>query len=260
MALNTQLGHNTEGILDIVAVLDALVSTRARVDEVPAPSAPGVYAWFMRHDGHLGPFAVDSERPVYIGRSISLAERVWGNHFKSGSTGWSTLRRTLGAIMKDDLALVAIPRSPSRSPSNLRHYKFDETEKNRSRSGCATTSIPVSALLMIRTGVESALLRELVPLLNLKDCPSHARTIRQMRKRCIEEAKAGSVVVCDLTRLRPAEASTPVRVRPRSSTDCGANEPACAGPDPGRSGPLFLTPICGTQAWAGTSQIRRNLV
>lgn len=178
--------------MNVQEVYAELLRTRAAIGGLDPPAAPGVYAWFMRCDGRLGPFDVASDTPIYIGRTMDLAERALRNHFKSGSTGWSTLRRTLGAIMKDELALVAIPRSPSRSESNLRHYRFDPvgeaalTAWMRSNldTGVCATSDPEKA--------EQELLAWVVPMLNLQDCQNPcARSIREMRKRCIDEASAG---------------------------------------------------------------------
>jgi hypothetical protein len=48
-----------------------------------------------------------------------------------GGTGFSTLRRSLGAILKAELRLVAIPRSAGASPTNARNYRFEEDGENR---------------------------------------------------------------------------------------------------------------------------------
>ena len=45
--------------------------------------------------------------PVYVGISADLARRGDEDHFRSGGSGFSTLRRSLGALLKDELKLTA---------------------------------------------------------------------------------------------------------------------------------------------------------
>lgn len=55
------------------------------------------------------------QRPLYVGKSeSSLAARDVRTHFATGHTGHSTLRRTLAALLADELDLVACPRNPAK--------------------------------------------------------------------------------------------------------------------------------------------------
>ena len=73
--------------MDPYAALAEMKRTREAIDRVVPPAVPGIYGWFMRRAGHVGPFPVDPDEPVYIGRSIDLAKRSLRNHFRSGRVG-----------------------------------------------------------------------------------------------------------------------------------------------------------------------------
>jgi hypothetical protein len=48
-----------------------------------------------------------------------LADRELNQHFSTGRTGSSTLRRSLGALLKRRLALIAVPRAPGPSKTKV---------------------------------------------------------------------------------------------------------------------------------------------
>ncbi len=48
-------------------------------------------------------------------------------HFSDGQTGRSTLRRSIGAILKEDLRLIAIPRGSKNDSKGCENYKFTLT-------------------------------------------------------------------------------------------------------------------------------------
>jgi hypothetical protein len=89
-----------------------------------APPGSGVYAIYLSTKGLLAPFNQPEDGLVYIGLSTSLANREFDCHFASDNTCFSTLRRSLGAILKRQLDLNAIPRAPGRSETNIRNYRF----------------------------------------------------------------------------------------------------------------------------------------
>lgn len=92
--------------------------------DLPVPSQPGLYA--IRLKTSLPGFA-QSGQWIYLGKSeSSLAGRDISTHFRSGKTGSSTLRRSLGAILKDKLRLTAIPRGNGKTEKDCINYKFTE--------------------------------------------------------------------------------------------------------------------------------------
>lgn len=51
-------------------------------------------------------------QPLYVGKAErSLNGRDVGTHFAAGRTGSSTVRRSLAALLVNELALVAVPRN-----------------------------------------------------------------------------------------------------------------------------------------------------
>jgi len=72
---------------------------------------------------HLG-----CDRLDYLGKSSNLEAR---NHFAHRDSGFSTLRRSLGALIKEELRLQAIPRGPWRSRNDLRYHRFRDKDEQR---------------------------------------------------------------------------------------------------------------------------------
>ncbi|MDP3263355.1 MAG: hypothetical protein U1E06_11955 [Tabrizicola sp.] len=105
----------------LAALWKALLATRCTADRVAENSSSGIYALFLE-SGSLRGIEPSADGLLYIGKTgSSLTAR---NHFLHPSSGFSTLRRSLGAILKADLDLTAIPRSPA---SNRSHFKFCQT-------------------------------------------------------------------------------------------------------------------------------------
>jgi hypothetical protein len=90
-------------------IIQKIKRTRAPLQDLHAPSLPGIYAIFLIADV---PFPVEPGQDglIYVGSSGDLATRDFGTHFSSGQSGFSTLRRSIEAILKEELDLTAIPR------------------------------------------------------------------------------------------------------------------------------------------------------
>ena len=109
---------------DAQIIAKRLVESRVRIHDLVCPSGPGVYANFLCEAGALGHFSPRAERPIYIGMSSDLAARELDQHFSARRTGFSTLRRSLGAILKSEFDLTAFPRSPGSSKTNVRNFRL----------------------------------------------------------------------------------------------------------------------------------------
>ena len=76
---------------------------------------PGIYAIGFEGDNFPFPLetlSVTNGDIIYIGKTNSSQKRrVLNTHFRSGRTGSSTLRRSLGALLRKELTLKPIPRS-----------------------------------------------------------------------------------------------------------------------------------------------------
>lgn len=90
------------------------------------PDEQGIYAFYAHNTIDLGKFG-KSGQLIYVGLSEkSLNSRDTKSHLQSGQTGWSTLRRSLGAILKAKLNLMAQERDINPKKLRADKYKFDE--------------------------------------------------------------------------------------------------------------------------------------
>lgn len=95
------------------------------------PNEQGIYTFFVDSTKDLGKFG-QAKQAIYVGISEkNLNGRDTETHLKSGQTGWSSLRRSLGAILKSKLNLTAQKRD--NNPKKLRadKYRFDELGEER---------------------------------------------------------------------------------------------------------------------------------
>jgi hypothetical protein len=170
--------------------LQDLLRSRARVEELSAPPGGGVYAIYLSTKDLLTPFTEGKNGLVYIGLSANLADREFECHFASDNTGFSTLRRSFGAILKRQLDLKAIPRAPGPSETNVRNYRFapdGEQKLTTWMSEYLEIGLHASSRYL---ELENFLIPELRPLLNLNKWPNpHRVEIKRMRKTCADEAR-----------------------------------------------------------------------
>ncbi len=94
------------------------------------PQQAGIYAFFLT-DGIRLPNFGQEEKLIYIGiAKDSMKDRDFEQHFRSGQSGRSTLRRSLGAILKNQLGLAAIPRGGANDSKRFDNYRFTEIGEN----------------------------------------------------------------------------------------------------------------------------------
>ncbi len=167
-----------------------LVESRTSAEGLDVGSEPGVYAFFVKYAEALGPFKPDGDGLVYVGLSDDLARREYNDHLRDGATGSSTLRRSIGAILKGPLMLTAIPRGRGRSNKDCTHYRFTNDGEHRLtvwmksnlEVGVCAVDDPDSA--------ETVLIPMLEPVLNLVRWKNPAaRDLRALRKICADEAR-----------------------------------------------------------------------
>lgn len=169
---------------------DALSVGRTHIDALDAPAEAGVYALFLACARSLPGVRPPDSGLLYVGKSRNLAERDVETHFATGKSGFSTVRRSLGALLKDELNLIAVPRGTGKSESNYRNYKFEGHGENR-LTDWMRTKLEVAAIAA--TGyatLEDGLINELHPVLCLTGWPNpNSPDIKGARKRCVEEAR-----------------------------------------------------------------------
>ena len=156
-------------------------------------SNPGIYAVGFTGDHFPFPTGEDIVKKgdiIYIGKTEkSQRSRDTQTHFKSGRTGSSTLRRSLGAILRKELNLKPIPRSYSET--RMRDYKFiEESEIKLTEWMIDNLSLSFYAVFegkrMLRN-IENAVIEELSPILNIQGNSSlnlYASMLKELRAKC----------------------------------------------------------------------------
>ena len=131
-------------------------------------------------------------QPLYVGKAEkSLQGRDVGTHFATGKTGSSTVRRSLAALLADDLGLVPVPRNLAK-PDGSANFALEPAGDARlsdwmeRRLLLATWVKPDGVLL---DDVETAVVRRLRPPLNLDKVGEPRERLRSARKRMADIAR-----------------------------------------------------------------------
>ena len=181
----------------------ALVGARFAIAEASklVPAAPGLYAVHAdaRVWQELGLGQPVDDRPLYIGKAErSLASRDLGTHFSTGTTGSSTLRRSLAALLVDVLDLRAVPRNRDK-PERFANFGLEPGGDQRLTDWMVerlTLAIWPSPRTVRLGEVETAVLQLLRPPLNLSSVStSWTAVIRSRRARLAEEARLSAMPV-----------------------------------------------------------------
>ena len=159
---------------------------------------PGIYAIFFTGKT----FPLQGYRPqkndiIYLGKTESgQASRDERTHFASGKTGSSTIRRSLGALLKDQLSLKPIPRNDKDFDAGRKSFfKFDNPSEEiltawmKDNLGLSFYEYDQSPAEI--DALETKLIAETKPLLNIDSknpVNPHAITIKAARKACADEA------------------------------------------------------------------------
>ena len=158
----------------------------------PADLSPtrgaGVYALALRDLNGLPPVTPGRRGLLYIGMTEDSLEVR--NHFDHLHSGFSTLRRSLGALLKDRLRLRAIPRAPGQSRTNVVSFRFEDAGERRltdwMRAHLLVAQVPVEVGVR---GAEAAVIAELEPPLNLTGWANPQRgLVKAARAACVREA------------------------------------------------------------------------
>ena len=97
---------------------------------IPDSNEPGVYGFYLRK-GRLPigqrEFRACTSTLLYLGKTkLGQMARDAKEHLADGGTGHSTLRRSLGALLREQLNLKPCPRSDSeKSERRFTNFKFD---------------------------------------------------------------------------------------------------------------------------------------
>jgi len=159
---------------------------------------PGIYAFFFTgKDFPIADYNPQKDEIIYIGKTeSSQASRDEKTHFASGKTGSSTVRKSLGALLKEILFLKPIPRNDNDFIARrLSHFTFDELSEekltNWMKDNLGLSFFEFNKPPIEIDALETKLIKETRPLLNIDhknpDNP-HAKTIKTARRACADEA------------------------------------------------------------------------
>lgn len=159
-----------------------------RWDERPLSRAAGIYGYFLDRPDKLRSISVPPNGLLYIGMTDSSLDARC--HFEHQHSGFSTFRRSLGAILKSELQLRALPRAPGASRSNVLNYRFEAegerrlTEWMRENLIYSYCEIPDNVAAVEKTEIGSR-----CPPLNLTGWENKQRAaIKHLRAICAVEA------------------------------------------------------------------------
>jgi len=157
---------------------------------------PGIYA--IAYSGENLPIGYNAKELykgeiIYIGKTTKgMLKRISKTHFKSGKTGSSTLRRSLGAILREQLKLQVVPKGLH---PGVRDFKFiHESEMSLTKwmvENLSVSFIPCDHGKRLLNQLESEIIYILDPVLNIAKNPKNESKyiIKELRRKCREISK-----------------------------------------------------------------------
>lgn len=173
---------------DIDRVARRLILERFRPTDALSISS-GVYALFLENPDALPGLPLGADQPLYIGMTDDRRKKR--NHFDHADSGGSSPRRSLGALLKEQLRLQALPRSDG----NCTNYRFNpESEAALTawmRLNLSMSHVPLDEDKAAIKRIEEQLLVRFDPPLNLSGVPQSdtRRRLSRLCKACGEEAR-----------------------------------------------------------------------
>ncbi len=156
------------------------------------PPGGGFYAIFLKPGLAIQPVKIAADGLLYIG--MTRREFTARDHFypSGGHSGGYTLRRTLAAILKDQLSLQAQPSALRAGWRHVYGYRFEQRQELAlSRWMLANLTIARTPFAGSLVDAEARLILGLQPPLNLTGWlnPQKSR-IMSLRRICVWEAEA----------------------------------------------------------------------
>jgi hypothetical protein len=181
-------------VADIENVLGALTGPRHDLrDALPElPAKPGLYAIYCDEAGwtDLGLQEREVEEAVYVGKAEdSLVSRDLVSHFGNGRTGSSTVRRSFAALLRERLALSAVPRNPSK-PGHFASYGLAPADDAK-LTGWMREHLQIAVWPWDHTeplaDVERSVLQWLHPTLNIAGVQHRYRSLLQAKRKVMAD-------------------------------------------------------------------------
>jgi septum formation protein len=165
--------------------------TRYRYEDIPDKTGPGLYKFFLADEAMLSVIPVNQTRLLYVGTTKTENDR---DHFKPNSSN-STLRRTIGAILKCELNLIAYLRGSGQDPvKDSTHYRFTPDGEGR-LTNWMKNNLEFSFEIFDgtsdeREARETAEIAKQHPPLNLTQWDNPIRkSLKHLRNICAQEAR-----------------------------------------------------------------------
>jgi hypothetical protein len=160
----------------------------------------GIYAFYLAVNSELGGFGNTGD-VMYVGISkVCLFSRDLKTHLMSGRTGFSSLRRSLGAVLKDKLDLKAIKRDAAGKRPRWDKFKFDPKSEELLTSWmyenliCGYWTAPIDFTNQQLADLEEEICTCLCPSLDLDrrtiKYNQNAHALLLLRNICVLEAKS----------------------------------------------------------------------
>lgn len=154
---------------------------------------PGIYAFFYTGEDFpiLGK-SVEKNEIIYIGKTESSQEkRDAKTHFKSGKTGSSTVRKSIGSLLQVKEKLNTIPRNNiDYEKRKFSHFKFDNASEDiitrwmKVNLAISFYEYPESKYEIDK--LETQIINEIVPILNIAKNSKNrfSKKLKKLRKEC----------------------------------------------------------------------------
>jgi excinuclease UvrABC nuclease subunit len=179
--------------MEIKQILDKIESNKS-IQQFPKTS--GIYVMYAKNNIIFDFITINKGEIIYIGKSeSSLSDRKTKQHFSSESTGRSTVRRSLGAILKKEFDIKCFLRGKGKSKNDSNCYIFDKESEIR-LTNWMNENISMSFFVTNNPEeIEVRLIAKYNPILNLKEAEHNFIThIKDLRTKCKDEAEQNGVL------------------------------------------------------------------
>lgn len=191
--------HNADQLLQQLAEYAGPISENTAFSKYP-----GIYGFFLSNGClHIGERKLTAGKDIllYIGKTESSQRaRDARQHLADEGTGYSTLRRSLGALLLDQLSLKPRPRGDSaNSARRFTHFRFD-AEGEAKLTKWMMENLKLGFLVFRESDCdklkdcEQALIKSARPPLNIHHNPDKPcrKELKSLRKHCARLAQGWS--------------------------------------------------------------------
>ena len=184
--------------MDSIKAIEVLRSDLRPLNEIKEISTlSGIYAIGYTGSDSIEGFSVEKLKHrdiIYIGKTKQSAQkRILNTHFKTGRTGSSTLRRSIGAILREQLDLQPTQRGSTHS--GMRDFTFTmESEKSLTEwmiNNLSVSFVEYDFGKRLLNRLENEIIYILNPVLNIANNPNNKNIymIKDLRRKCREIAR-----------------------------------------------------------------------